>query len=73
MKKQTQILYAVFFLHFFQLFVFGQTLALDEENRSFSLTGQCNIYLPYLNLLNQVTSRIGKWTVKEDVTLHLFV
>lgn len=48
------------FLHFFQLFVFGQNVVLDDGKISFFPPRPSNIYLPYLNILNQATLRIGK-------------
>lgn len=33
---------------------------LDDGKMSFFPTGPSNIYLPYLNILNQATLRIGK-------------
>nr|XP_046266152.1 cilia- and flagella-associated protein 54-like isoform X1 [Scatophagus argus] len=42
-----------------QLHVFGQRVVLDDGKISFSPPGPSNIYLPYLNILHQVTLRTG--------------
>ncbi|XP_037604654.1 cilia- and flagella-associated protein 54-like isoform X2 [Sebastes umbrosus] len=42
-----------------QLCVFGQSVVLDDGKMCFSPPGPSNIYLPYLNILDQTTLRIG--------------
>ncbi|XP_054482513.1 cilia- and flagella-associated protein 54-like [Anoplopoma fimbria] len=43
-----------------QLCVFGQSVVLDDGMMCFPPPGPSNIYLPYLNLLDQTILRIGK-------------
>ncbi|XP_072231582.1 cilia- and flagella-associated protein 54 [Leuresthes tenuis] len=42
-----------------QLAVFGQSVMMVDGNISFSPPGPSNIYLPYLDILNEVTLQIG--------------
>ncbi|XP_029304212.1 cilia- and flagella-associated protein 54 [Cottoperca gobio] len=42
-----------------QLGVFGQSVVLDDRKMFFSPPGPSNIYLPYFNILEQTTLRIG--------------
>ncbi|XP_018547690.1 cilia- and flagella-associated protein 54 isoform X2 [Lates calcarifer] len=42
-----------------QLCVFGENVVLDDGKVCFSPHGPSNIYLPYLSILDQTTSRIG--------------
>ncbi|XP_042355674.1 cilia- and flagella-associated protein 54-like [Plectropomus leopardus] len=42
-----------------QLCVFGQSAVLDDGKLCFTPPGPNNIYLPYLNVLDQLTERIG--------------
>lgn len=52
--------YLVLFLCFFQLCVFGQSMALDEGKMCVSPPGSSNIYLPYHKILDQTTLQIDK-------------
>lgn len=58
LAKHLTLVHLLLYSLFFQLCVLGQSWVLDD-GKTFSTSGPFNIYLPYLNLLDQTTVQMG--------------